>query len=102
MNYLKFYRLIGKNPVPCHDVVEWASYGQNSHCHVNDTTIGQFRVSTIFLGVNHNLFGNKPILFETATFHKSSLVDIERYETWDEAEEGHARAVERLKTLKGH
>lgn len=53
-------------------------------------------VSTVFLGMNHNYFGDEPLLFETMIF-ADDLEDIagytERYATWEEAEAGHARAV---------
>ena len=58
--------------------------------------VGNYRVSTVFLGLDHN-YGDEgpPILFETMIFPQSGHNDLhcERYATWDEAVVGHQRVV---------
>ena len=58
--------------------------------------VGVYLVSTVFLGIDHNfLEEGPPHLFETMIFKAGSNQDLycERYATWDEAVEGHERAV---------
>lgn len=66
--------------------------------HLGDDDIFGRRVSTVFLGINHNFYGKKPILFETMIFdYKNADGDdiySERYSTWDEAKAGHERAIQ--------
>jgi len=60
---------------------------------VGNTTIGNYFISTVFLGVNHN-FSNSgsPVLFETMIFDDDhNSVYMERYTDWEEAEEGHQK-----------
>lgn len=95
------YILDGRTPVRCDDLYEWAQGLESSKYHkgrhVADTHIGVYRVSTIFLGIDHN-FGSAgpPILFETMVFKNDSFDDhyCDRYSTWDEAERGHLAAVD--------
>jgi hypothetical protein len=48
----------------------------------------------VFLGIDHNFFGDgPPILFETMVFGGPMDQDQRRYSTWDEAEFGHAAIV---------
>lgn len=65
---------------------------------VAETTIGPYRVSTVFLVIDHG-FGNKaPLLFETMVFGPESSDDDQwRYSTWDAAVEGHAKVCEFVK-----
>jgi len=55
------------------------------------------RVSTVFLGLDHQYFAGPPILFETMIFHGPLNEYQERYETWDEASKGHDIAVEKVR-----
>lgn len=70
----------------------------NSSWRVNDTTIGPYWISTIFLGIDHRHSWSKteePIVFETMIKHEKDgwLNYQERYCTWDEAKAGHGRAI---------
>lgn len=91
------YRLDGKSPVPC-SLMEWAEWMKNTkeRC-VAVTEIGPSRVSTVFLGLDHSFGGATPILFETMVFGGPLDQEEERYSTWEEAENGHAAMVERVK-----
>lgn len=98
------------------EFMEWSSDIENKI--VQQTVIGDYRVSTVFLGLDHsfNPMATAPLIFETMIFKeegfgKRTLTDIlnevksspsedenefehyqERYFTWEEAEKGHHRA----------
>jgi hypothetical protein len=56
--------------------------------------IGVARVSTVFMGIDHNFTrGGPPLLFETMIFGGPEDGFQARYSTWDEAEAGHAVAL---------
>lgn len=55
-----------------------------------------YRVSTVFLGLDHSFSPEgPPLIFETMVFPGDSYVEeyAERYTTREEAEEGHQRAI---------
>lgn len=54
-----------------------------------------YRVSTVWLGVNHNYVdGGPPILFETMVFGPENADEyMQRYATEDEARAGHAETI---------
>lgn len=65
--------------------------------HLADEMINGKHVSTVWLGTNHDFSGTeKPILFETMVFDDDSIY-CKRYSTWNEAMEGHKKAVEWVK-----
>lgn len=76
------------------DALEWARWFETAKRHVADDRVGDYRVSTVFIGIDHRFEGEgPPLLFETMVFKKDgSQADlIDRYATWDEAIAGHAR-----------
>lgn len=87
------------NPYPVEDPIEWAKGFEPERKRVAENTVGQFWISTVFLGLDHN-YGEDgpPLLFETMAFpirEDDRLIEdyCERYATWDEAVAGHNRAV---------
>ena len=53
------------------------------------------RVSTVWLGIDHQFGNGPPLIFETMTFRGThALGDQERYSTEAQAIEGHRRMVE--------
>ena len=65
------------------------------------------RVSTVWLGLDHNFLriGGKPHLFETMIFDDDGDYGWdydyqERYTTWNEAVEGHKKAIEWIKNAR--
>jgi hypothetical protein len=71
---------------------EWGSRDKR----VAETFCGFVRVSTVFLGIDHNFLGiGDPILFETMLFPLSeNIMEYQdRYSTWDEAVVGHRKAT---------
>jgi hypothetical protein len=91
------YILVGKEPVECDEPIQWGKAMAKTDRHVMDETIGESRVSTVFLGINHAYMGGKPLLFETMVFGGKLAEEMERCSTWDEAEAMHKRMVERVK-----
>lgn len=56
----------------------------------------EYRISTVFLGLDHSFSEDaEPLLFETLIFDGEFDGEMERYSTWDEAVEGHAKMIKR-------
>jgi hypothetical protein len=93
------YILDGHNPVPCDNTFKWGKWMSSTDRHVADTIIGKIRISTVFLGVDHNfsLIGS-PLLFETMIFGGELDQEMRRYETWEEAEKGHKRFIKKVES----
>lgn len=87
------YILDGKTPVPEPDLLTWAQWFEHADRQVADTMQGDVRVSTVFLGLNHNHRRGRPLLFETMVFYADTGGETARYSTWEEAEKGHAEMV---------
>lgn len=88
------YRLDGHEPVQCADLSEWAQWFDTSKRIVaQDDLSDGTRVSTVFLGIDHNFSGGPPLLFETMIFGGANDGYQVRYSTWAEAEDGHRRAL---------
>lgn len=87
------YILEGHDPVPCGDVIAWAS-NPNNFKRIAFNHIGPYDVSTVFWGQSYRPEpGGNPVLFETYIFG----IDIcyqERTCTWNEAVQAHQKAVE--------
>lgn len=71
---------------------------------LEQTNVGPWLVSTVWLGVDHNVLGDTPAIFETMTFQakpsESKLgpeCECRRYATEAGALAGHAEIVARLK-----
>ena len=94
MNYI----LDGKTPVHEPDIIKWGAWMETANRSVDvDVVLDNIAVSTVFLGIDHNMIGAGPILFETMVFYNGDGRDQYRYSTWEEAEEGHKKVVEELK-----
>jgi hypothetical protein len=90
------------NPVPCNDPIIWGQWMEkdfNSTKRVAEDFVGEKRISTVFLGMDHSFGQGPPLLFETMVFPLDSLQDeiCERCSTWDEAIIQHNEILERLK-----
>jgi hypothetical protein len=115
---MKTYILVDKTPVLVHDIVAWGRQFSSEDRQVALTETRQFRISTVFLGLDHQWGDGQPLLFETMVFgkrrwwHKLMYVltgnykflgnewsDLEclRCSTWEQAEEQHRQVVERWK-----
>lgn len=87
--------LEGKEIKLVNDLIEWATWFEKANRHVAQTMIGEVKVSTVFLGLDHGWDGKTPLWFETMIFGGPHDGYMNRYSTWDEAEAGHKRAVYR-------
>lgn len=91
------YILEGHTPVLCPGLLKWGRWFESADRQVAETIQGDVRVSTVFLGLDHNHWGRgPPILFESMAFVGHDSVDLNRYSTWEEAEKGHRRMVAKV------
>src|SRR5207245_9451486 len=79
------------------DLMTWAKWFQDADCRIGDDPIGDVRVSTVFLGLNHNFRGGEPLLFETMIFGGPLDGETWRYASTAEAMRGHQEAVTQAK-----
>jgi hypothetical protein len=97
------YILQGTKPILEPDLLTWARWFQTADRHVVETWLmPEVRVSTVFLGLDHQLGTGPPLLFETMCFQKGAGVQEWRYSTWEEAEDGHKAVVAALLVLAQH
>lgn len=89
-----------KKVVPVNSIEKWVT-AKRTNRHVGDDSIGGIRISTVFLGLDHSFGDERPQWFETMIFGGLHDEYCERYETWEEAEAGHKRAVEMVKANLG-
>ena len=88
------YILNGKLAVPT-DLMTWGKWLQEAkeeRIVAKDERDG-VRVSTVFLGLDHNFGEGPPLLFETMIFGGEHDQWQDRYTTWEQAEAGHKAAV---------
>ncbi|HEX3523965.1 MAG TPA: hypothetical protein VHT52_17995 [Stellaceae bacterium] len=89
------YTLDGRTPVLCDDLLVWGQWMQVANRQVAETAIGDARVSTVFLGLDHQWSDDgPPLLFETMIFGGVYSERQFRCSTWDEAEIQHAAVIE--------
>lgn len=101
MNDTGRYILEGTTPVPCDDLMEWARWMETAKRHVSDETYCDVRVSTVFLGLDHNFDGKgPPVLFETLVFGGELNDEMDRCSTYEEAIAQHIRMFKRVVAAK--
>lgn len=88
------------------DLMTWATWfedNENRRIAYSDFTDGEnkFRVSTVFLGIDHSFGIGPELLYETMVFDSGTEMDGEpyRYSTYEEAEHGHEETVKKVKKL---
>jgi hypothetical protein len=98
-----YYRLNGRKTELVGGMKEMIDANLPITTRLFSTEIGQSRISTVFLSMDHGLAGligdGTPVLFETMVFGGEHDEYQERYHTYDEAEEGHNRIVEMIDKL---
>jgi hypothetical protein len=94
--------LKGREVVPV-DLMTWARWFEDhrDEKRVALDHIGESKVSTVFLGLDHNWGEGPPLLFETMVFGGPLDDETERYSTYEQAEAGHAAMCERVRLGKG-
>jgi hypothetical protein len=91
-----FYILDNRKAVRA-DLMAWGQMMQDpASKRVAETTIGDVRVSTVFLGLDHAFGGGPPMLFETMAFGGPLDKDQDRCSTWEEAEAMHEAMCKRV------
>jgi len=81
-------------PVPEPDLLVWAKWlEEDDSRRVAFTEVGDIKISTVFLGLDHAFGGGAPVLFETMIFGGEHDEYQERYHTLEEAMIGHEKAV---------
>jgi len=91
-----YYILKDKQVVGVNSVEDWAIFNRDNSARIvkQDEMPDGVKVSTVFLGVAHGFdYQCRPVLFETMVFGGEHSDYQERYCTWEEAEEGHKKAV---------
>ena len=88
--------LYKRKPIPV-NLLTWGIWMEKSRARVVKQTMlpGGVKVSTVFLGLNHG-WGGQVLLFETMIFQGENGGYCYRYATYDEALEGHQKAIEEV------
>jgi len=99
---MRHYILVGKQPVVCRSILEFGRWFETADRHVALTMTRHFVVSTVFLGIDHNFWGEgDPVLFETMVFARQHGSPFSphfatgdeqgcwRHCTWDDAQRWH-------------
>lgn len=85
-------------PIPEPDLLKWAAWFETAERHVADENVGDSRISTVFLGIDHAFNGGAPVLWETMVFGGPMSEETERCSgSKEQAEAMHARMVERVR-----
>jgi hypothetical protein len=97
-----YFTLVRRQVVACAGPEALAGKLGSPEWQVGLTSVGDWQVSTAFLGIDWNYGRGKPALFETVLYHGDVLHGLHaRYATWERAEAGHLRAVARLRQRLG-
>ncbi len=87
------YILVDGVPRPCEDLLEWGRWMEKREGILKQDHIGDVKVSTVFLGLDHGFGDGPPVLWETMIFGGPHDQYQERYSTKEEAERGHQAAL---------
>lgn len=79
-------------PVRTTSIDEWGRCFRSSDRIVKQEMINDVRVSTVFLGIDHQFGDGPPLLFETMIFGGEHDEYQDRCSTWSEAVEMHNKA----------
>jgi hypothetical protein len=92
------YILVNGQPVPEPDTRKWGTWMEKARQErvVSQTMVGDVKVSTVFLGLDHGWNEARPLIYETMVFGGPLDEEQERYSTREEAEAGHAAMIARV------
>lgn len=85
------------NPRPEPDLIKWGQWFETNNRRIAYDEIGDVRVSTVFLGLDHAHGHGEPLIFETMIFGSEHDGFQTRYSTKEEALAGHQAALDRVK-----
>lgn len=94
MNFI----LDGHEAIEEPDLMKWAKWFESCERRVDDSRIGDVRISTVFLGIDHSFGDGTRLLFETMIFGGKHDECCDRCETWDQAVQMHKDACELVKS----
>ena len=103
---LDYYILLDNKKVePVKNALKWGRWMEENRENsvVKQEDVGDYRISTVFLGLDHGYLGGGLLLFETMVFKIKgkkidySDLDMERYPDYAEAVKGHKRMVNKWK-----
>lgn len=80
-------------PIPVEDGAVWAEWRSKAKVRVASHQVGDVRVSTVFLGVDHGYGEGLPVLWETMVFGGPHDSFQKRYSSYREARDGHTAAL---------
>lgn len=90
-----------KNLAPC-NALTWATWLERADRKVGRTVLFGCTVSTVFLGLNHNLDDDSPpLVFETMVFGGVHDQTTYRWSNWREAEAMHQLIVDQVAQTPG-
>jgi len=78
------------------EMMEWARAFEKDDRVIGATQVGEAKVSTVWLGLDHSWHGGPPLIFETMIFDGPHDGYQARYSTEEQAKAGHARVVAAL------
>lgn len=88
-------------PRECKNIQEWSQWFETADRIVGQNTFGKIRISTVFIGIDHNCHPTgPPILWETAIFMDDDSNVVERYCTEASAKAGHERIAAELRAAQ--
>jgi len=91
------YILINGEVVEETDLLIWAKWMQTTKRQIQEDMIGNVRVSTVFLGLNHNFGKGPPVFWETMIFGGALDKQQARYISRELAIKGHQDFVEQVR-----
>ncbi len=95
---IEYYILENKKPVKAEDTIEWGKwFEKEENWQVAKEIINDNQIITIFHGMDVSLTGNTPILFRTMVICGELDGETDCYSTWQGAEAGHKKMVEKVK-----
>src|SRR5688572_9385973 len=96
-NQLHRYVLRGREVVLEPDLQRWGEWMTRADRRVALTEVTSWlRVSSVFLGLDHQFGQGPPLLFESMVFADEESLAMRRYSSWAEAEVGHLEMVKEL------
>lgn len=94
------------NPISFRDWARLDAWDREKNEHrykvVKQEYVEHYWISTVWLGLDHSYIDGPPLIFETMVFNhdtNESDLDCERYSTEQQAIEGHARIVEKVRLI---
>ena len=89
----EIYKLLDDGSVEPATIFDLERELEGSRKVIGNASNEKFRVSTVFLGVDHAIIGKTPLLFETMIFSEIRELGQFRYSTIAQAIEGHDKLV---------